>query len=58
MKVITLGCDELYPWFMVSDDGYGIEKEVSEEALERWEKASEEFFKCQEEMSELYGPID
>lgn len=53
MKV-KLIYDELWPWFLIDDDGRR-EVEVPEETVERWKKASEDFFQAQREMEALYG---
>lgn len=53
MKV-KLDCNELWPWFLIDDDGHQ-EVDVPEETVERWKKASEDFFRAQREMKDLYG---
>lgn len=55
MKV-RLDCEELWPWFLIDNDGHR-EVDVSKETVERWKKSSEAFFRAQREMEILYGDL-
>lgn len=53
MKV-WVDTDELYPCFYISDYKWGVECDIPQDFLDRWEKADLEWRKCQNMFDDFY----